>query len=232
MDTLSKLFASSSIQSLTLSHMLAVLGMAFLLGLFISGIYILTHKKEGYAEGFPTTLIMVPCIIAIIILLVGDSVASAFSLAGAFSLIRFRSAPGDPKDISYVFFTVAVGLACGMGYIGYAVLFAIFLCLIMLILNAVKFGKTDEQAMTLKITVPENLNFSGLFDDVLNKYTKVWNLKRVKTTEFGSLFEVVYNIKTSRDMAQKEFLDEIRTLNGNLNIVLTISEYDDKGISA
>ena len=121
---------------------------------------------------------MLPAIIAVIILLVGNNVARAFSLAGAFSLIRFRSAPGDPKDIAYVFFTLGVGLACGMGYIGYAVLFAMILCAAMAILQIVHFGQPKTARMTLKITVPENLNFHGLFDDLLERYTVFWTRKR------------------------------------------------------
>jgi len=228
MNLLTQLFSGSGVSSITLSHFIAVMAGSVLLGLFISGIYMLTHKKEGFAADFVVTLIMIPAIISIIILLIGDSVASAFSLAGAFSLIRFRSAPGDPKDISYIFFSVAVGLACGLGYIAYAAVFAVILCMIMVILNLVKYGKNGQQSMVLKITVPEDLNFYGLFDDVLNRYTTSWTMKRIKTSEFGSLFEVIYNIKFKEKMSGKDFIDELRALNGNLNIILTLSDYEDK----
>jgi hypothetical protein len=121
---------STEALTLNLQGILMVVLSSLALGLMISQVYIKTHRKEGYAENFPITLIMLPAIIAVIILLVGNNVARAFSLAGAFSLIRFRSAPGDPKDIAYVFFTLAVGLACGMGYLFYALIFALILCLV------------------------------------------------------------------------------------------------------
>ncbi|MBC3890007.1 DUF4956 domain-containing protein, partial [Acetobacterium paludosum] len=128
---LETLFASTLTDTLTLSTTLNVIFASLIMGLFISIVYIKTQGKDGYSPGFTITLIMLPAIIAIIILLVGNNIARAFSLAGAFSLIRFRSAPGDPIDISYVFFTLAVGLACGMGYIAYGIIFAIILCTLM-----------------------------------------------------------------------------------------------------
>lgn len=225
---LETILASANGDTLSLSSSLAVLCTALALGLFISLIYLQTHKKEGYSAGFTITLIMLPAIISVIILLIGDNVARAFSLAGAFSLIRFRSAPGEPKDIAYVFFTLAVGLACGMGYILYAAVFAVILCLVMVLINYTNFPNPRSNAMTLKITVPENLNFQGLFDNILNNYANSWQMKRVKTSNFGTLFEIVYNLNLKQSINQKEFLDELRCRNGNLNIALTSKEYEDR----
>ncbi len=225
---LETLFASTVGESLTLAHTLSVFGMALLLGLFISQVYIKTHKQEGCSSAFAITLIMLPTIIAIIILLVGNNVARAFSLAGAFSLIRFRSDPGDAKDISYIFFTLGVGLACGLGYLAYATLFAVVLCAVMLILDKTNYAKPTGCAMQLKITVPENLNFQSLFDDILSRYTTSWTMKRVKTIDFGALFEIVYSISLKPSVDQKNFLDELKCRNGNLNIALTLKEYEDK----
>ena len=179
---LESLFTAVIGDSLTLVGMLEGLGTALTLGLLISLVYLKTHKEEGYAAGYTITLIMLPAIISIIIMLVGNNVARAFSLAGAFSLIRFRSAPGDPKDIAYVFFTLAVGLACGMGYIAYAVVFVIIMCLVMVVLNYINFAKPKTTSMQLKITVPEDLNLladeghiktvlANLLDNAL-KYSK------------------------------------------------------------
>jgi len=225
---LESLLASATGETLTLTSALGGLGAALLLGLMISLVYIHTHKKEGYSAGFTITMIMLPAIISVIIMLIGNNVARAFSLAGAFSLIRFRSAPGEPKDIAYVLFTLATGLACGMGYIAYGAIFAVIISTCMLILNYSNFARPDADAMQLKITVPEDLNYQGLFDDVLDNYTRSWNLKRVKTTDFGTLFEVVYSINLKQSMNQKTFLDELRCRNGNLNIVLTVKENEDK----
>lgn len=226
---LESIFATSnSGDNLTLSGMLLSLGAALLLGLIISLAYIRTHKEEGYSAGFTITLIMLPAIISIIIMLIGNNVARAFSLAGAFSLIRFRSAPGDPKDIAYVFFTLAVGLACGMGYLAYGLIFVIVLCLVMALLHNFNFGKPKSSCMQLKISIPEDLNFQNLFDDILENYTSSWSLKRVKTADFGTIFEVVYTINLKSAADQKQFIDELRCRNGNLNISLTLKEYDDR----
>lgn len=225
---LETILASTTGDSLTLTNSLAVLCAALVLGLFISLVYIQTHKKQGYSAGFTVTLIMLPAIISIIILLIGNNVARAFSLAGAFSLIRFRSAPGEPKDIAYVLFTLAIGLSCGMGYISYAAVFALVLCSVMVLLHFTNFATPKSNAMQLKITVPENLNFQGLFDDILNQYTDSWSMKRVKTKDFGTLFEVVYSINLKESVNQKEFIDELRCRNGNLNIALTSIEFEDK----
>lgn len=214
--------------TLSVSELISCLFSAILLGFFISLIYMFTHRKEGYAQSYVLTMIMLPPIISIIILVIGDSVSSALSLAGAFTLVRFRSAPGDPKDISYIFFAMGVGLCCGMGYIGCAFLFFLLLGIIMFVLYEVNFGAPATSDMTLKITIPENLNYMGLFDRVLTDNTTHWRLKRVKTTDFGTLFDLVYSIQVKNDIDQKKFIDDIRALNGNLNVTLVLYKYDDK----
>lgn len=196
-------------------------------GFLISLIYKFTHKKEGYMQGYVLTLVMLPAIISLIILLINDT-SKALGLAGAFSLVRFRSAPGDPKDIAYIFFSMAVGVGCGLGYIAYAFSFLILLGAVMVIMDAVKYGVPATSSMTLKITVPENLNYQGLFDKVLDENTVSWRLKRVKTVDFGTLFDLVYSIELKNDIDQKKFIDSIRTLNGNLNVTLILYKYDDQ----
>lgn len=225
---LDSMFASSVIETFNLQSTLLVIGCALILGLLISQVYMGTHKKEGYIGSFVVTLIMLPVIIAMIILLVGNNVARAFSLAGAFSLIRFRSAPGDPKDIAYVFFTLAVGLACGMGFVGYAALFAIILCVVMIILSMTQYGMPQNTAMKLKIMVPEDMDYEGLFDDIFKQYTKEYKVLRVKTADFGALFEIIYYISMKDDVKQKEFIDHLRCRNGNLSITLTTRPVEEK----
>lgn len=214
--------------SFTLANTLIVIISAILLGLLISLVYIRTTKKVGYSPSFTVTLIMLPVIISIIILLVGNNVARAFSLAGAFSLIRFRSAPGEPKDIAYVFFTLAVGLCCGMGYIGYAVIFTVILCLVMLILNTINFAVPKTKSMNLKIIVPEDLNYEGIFDEVLNKYTTNYRIETIRTRDFGALFELNYSIQLLEGASPKKLIDELRCRNGNLNIRLTLNSQQEK----
>lgn len=201
---------------------------SIIIGFIISLIYILTHKKNGYEQSYVFTIVVLPVVVGIIIMLVGNNMAQAFSLAGVFSLVRFRSAPGDPSDICYIFFSVATGLACGLGFIGYAFLFLIILGAVIIAMNKVDFGKPSTQNMTLKITIPENLNYLGLFDDILDNYCTSWSLRRVKTTEFGSLFDLVFTVEVKNTSDQKKFLDDLRTLNGNLNITLVLNRKDDK----
>ncbi|CDM67274.1 hypothetical protein CM240_0095 [Clostridium bornimense] len=218
---LETIIKSTTGESFTFTNSLIVIFTSIILGVVICASYMKIHKEEVYSQGFTTTLIMLPVIISIIILLVGNNVARAFSLAGAFSIIRFRSAPGNSRDIAYIFFTLAVGLACGMGYIGYAIIFTVILCAVMFILNITKFTEPKTKMMTLKITIPEDLNFDGIFDDILNRYTTSWNISRIRTRDFGSLFEINYDLSIKPEINQKQFIDEIRCKNGNLNISLT-----------
>ena len=225
---LQTIISSTTGESFTLLNTLTIIISSIMLGLVISLAYIKTNKKNGYSLNFPITLIMLPVIIAIIILLVGNNIATAFSLAGAFSIIRFRSAPGDPKDIAYVFFTLTVGLTCGMGYIVYAIIFTIILCSLMIILDLTKFGIPKNKTMQLKITVPEDLNYDDAFDGLLNNYTNSWRLEKIRTKDFGALFELDYRLNLKEDVNQKKFLDDLRCRNGNLNIILTLSGFEEK----
>ncbi|KNY29993.1 DUF4956 domain-containing protein [Pseudobacteroides cellulosolvens] len=197
---------------------------AFVLGIVISFTFMKTNNKGASSpQGFSLTLVMLPPIIAIIILLIGNNVARAFGLSGAFAIIRFRSAAGDPKDISYVLFAMAAGLSCGSGFFGYAALFTAILCLFMVVLNKMNFGVSNVTSKLLKITIPEDLDYQGVFDDVFEKYTTSYELRKIKTTDLGTLFELVYSVKMKEDINQKEFLDALRCRNGNLNIILSMN---------
>lgn len=211
----------------TAPTLLAALGVAFLTGLLISFVYMKTHKDNTPSQSFSLTLVLLPAVITIIILLVGSNIARAFSLAGAFSIIRFRSEPGDSKDISFVLFAMAVGLACGMGYLIYAVMVAVLLCAVLLTLELVRFGRPRTTAQTLKITIPENLDYRDAFSDILERFTLSHRLKRVRTTELGSLFELVYAITPRPEIREKDLIDELRCRNGNLNITLVLSTQSD-----
>ena len=228
---LETIISTTTGEAFTLTNALLVIGSSLILGLAISFAYMKTHKKEGYASGFTISLTMLPVIIAIIILLVGNNVARAFSLAGAFSIIRFSSAPGDPNDSSFIFFTLAVGLTCGMGYIGYAFIFTIILCSFVMLLNKLNFAIPKNKTSKLKITIPEDLNYDGIFDDILNKYTDSWNIETIKTRDFGALYEIHYIIHMKLDTNQKKFIDELRCRNGNLNITLNFAGFEEKVFS-
>ena len=224
------IFASPSAQAITditLGQFCICVGAALLIGFLISLVYIFCHRKEGYSQSYVFTIIMLPTIVSLILLLI-NTTAGALSLAGAFTLVRFRSVPGDPKDIAYIFFSMAAGVACGIGYIGFAVVFFLVLGVVMFVLSEMNFGGCKTRHMTLKITIPENLDYQGVFDPVLSRYTRFHKLRRVKTTNFGTLFELIYSVDVSEDIDQKKFIDELRTLNGNMTINLVFFKYDDK----
>lgn len=218
---------TTAIPSITLREFGICVGAALLIGFLISLLYIFCHRKEGYSQSYALTMIMLPTIVSLILLLI-NTTAGALSIAGAFTLVRFRSVAGDPKDIAYIFFAMAAGTACGIGYVGFAVIFFIILGIVMFILSEVNFGGCKTNHMTLKITIPENLDYQGVFDPVLNKYTKFNKLRRVKTTNFGTLFELIYSVDINEDIDQKKFIDELRALNGNMTINLVFFKYDDK----
>jgi len=223
MDAIMNIFQAATSQDLTIVSASAVIGMSLLFGLIISGTYIFTHKGR-YQQSFAITLTMLPVILSVIILFVGSNVARAFSLAGTLSIIRFRSAPGDPEDIGYIFFSIAAGLASGVGLYFYGLLFVIILCLFMIIIKGSKFAGSGERGRTLKIVVPEDLDYNGAFDEILSKYTDSSKLTKVKTTDLGSLYELVYRIDMKKGADEKAFIDELRCRNGNLNIILSIVE--------
>jgi len=214
---------TTDVTTITTANALLTIVISLILGTIISVTYMKTSSKGGYSQNFALTLVLIPAVVAIIILLIGSNIARAFSLAGAFSIIRFRSAPGDPKDITYVLFTMAAGLACGSGFFGYAILFTAVLCLFMVILSISKFGAKKTSQKLLKITIPEDLDYEGAFDGIIGKYTTAFELKKVKTTDLGSLYELVYTVTMDNKTSQKEFIDSLRCRNGNLSITLLMS---------
>ncbi|MGN1203405.1 MAG: DUF4956 domain-containing protein [Eubacterium sp.] len=208
-------------ESLTLISVLEILLSSIVIGIVISVVYLLTHKKEGYSQAFCVAIILLAPIVGLVILLIGNNVARAFSLAGAFALIRFRSAPGDPKDIAFVFLSVVMGLACGMGYWLYAGIATIVICALIIILHLTNFAGKKGDVYTLKITVPETLNYVGAFDETLEKYTNSFKLTKVKSVDFGALFELTFSVDLKDDKMIREMLDELREMNGNLKIMLS-----------
>ncbi|MDR0885738.1 MAG: DUF4956 domain-containing protein [Clostridiales Family XIII bacterium] len=206
----------------TVQNLLLTMVVSLALGLLISVVYIFTNKTKIPSKSFAITLVVLPVIVTLIILLVGNSVARAFSLAGAFQIIRFRSTPGDPKNITYVLFSMAVGLCCGMGYLIYGVIAAAVLCLVVIILEAIDFGSTKSSPKLLKIAIPESLNYAHAFDEIMQMYTLSHKLIKVNTADLGSLYELHYRIVTSDDVDEKAFIDELRVRNGNLNISLVL----------
>jgi hypothetical protein len=209
---------------LTLENILYVLITSTVLGGILSWVFIYTHKKTVYDHSFSMTLFLLPLVISIIIMLVSNNIAQAFSLAGVFALVRFRTAIADSRDITYILGSVGIGLSSALGYIGYAVVITLFIGALLMLVNLFKLDKDRTNHAKLKIVIPENLNYSDVFNDIFKKYTLSYQLQKVKTTDFGTMFELTYFIKMRDSVDQKSFLDELRVRNGNLSITLT-SDY-------
>ncbi len=178
----------------------------------------LSMYKSKYSQSFVLTLAMLPAMVQVIIMLVNGNIGAGVAVAGAFGLIRFRSAPGSAKEIGMVFLATAIGLATGMGYVALAAAFFAVIAAFVLLLTAVGFGAGAADERELKITIPESLDYDGLFDDLFRTYTRSAELTRVKTTNMGTLYELVYRITLRDASATKAFLDALRTRNGNLTI--------------
>ncbi len=186
-------------------------------GLIIAGTYLV---KNRCSRSFAVTLVLLPAIVELVIILVNGNIGAGVAVAGAFSLVRFRSAPGKGQEITSIFLAMAVGLATGMGYVGVAVLFSVVVSLINLLLNVLKFGEAGDNFRTLKITVPENLDYEGKFEDIFGKYLSSYTFDEVKTSNMGSLYKITLSVVMKPNVSNKEFLDELRTRNGNLDISL------------
>jgi len=212
--------------TLTLATAAAILAAVIVLGFALALIYHFSERKEGYAPSFLVSLVILPLVVAIIIYLVGSNTARAISLAGIFAIARFRSEQKNFKDLTFVFFAVTIGLACGLGYIGYGAVATVIFALVMLVINLSHFGAIGSNDMKLNIVVPENLNFESLFDDILNQYCDSWTMHKVKTIDFGTMFQLSYFLVLKKGTNQKKMFDELRARNGNLSITLTLRKYE------
>ena len=176
--------------------------------------------RNKCSRSFAITLIMLPAIVELVIILVNGNIGAGVAVAGAFSLVRFRSAPGRGQEITSIFLAMAVGLATGMGYIGVAVFFTIIISVINVILNMTGFASAGESQRILKISVPENLDFEGKFEDIFEKYLSSYTYEEVKTSNMGSLYKITLSVALKAGVSTKAMIDESRTRNGNLDIRL------------
>ena len=201
---------------MTVSAFLICVMAALVLGLLTALAFSFRSEHSG---NLPFALVLVPPIVTLVIMMVNGNIGAGLGVAGAFSLIRFRSAPGTARELSGLFTGTAIGLACGMGYVGIAALFFLIVAVTVLTLTLLRFGETSRSFRHLKVTIPENLDYDGLFDDLFEKYTTSHELVRVKTTNMGTLYELTYDINLRGGDVSKEFMDELRCRNGNLNII-------------
>ena len=200
---------------LTLTSFLICTGVSLLLGV---GTALVAGYRSRSTQSLAVTLAILPAVVQAVIMLVNGSIGAGIAVAGAFSLVRFRSAPGTAREIAAIFLAMAIGLATGMGYVGLAALLFLILAGAMLALTVLRFGQKEDAGRILKITIPEDLDYDGLFDDLFERYTTAHTLEKVKTTNMGTLYELRYRITLRQEPVPKVFLDELRCRNGNLNI--------------
>lgn len=217
------IFDTQSTAVISVWKFLLCVGVALVTGVILAGVY---SYKNRYTKSFLVTLAILPAIVCVVIMMVNGNVGAGVAVAGAFSLVRFRSVPGTAKEIGAIFLAMAAGLIAGMGYLGYAVLFTAVLCGCMLLYNQLSFGsrRNVQEAKVLHITIPEDLDYTGVFDEVLEKYTSSHELVQVKTTNMGSLFRLTYELVLSSADVEKELIDKLRCRNGNLEISVSRKE--------
>lgn len=203
---------------ITLGSFLLCIASALVLGILAALVFSAGSK---YTSSWKISIALLPSIVAVVIMMVNGNIGAGLAVAGTFALVRFRSQPGSAREVTGLFFAVALGLICGMGYIGIAAVFFVVICVVTLILTKMKFGEADAAVRTLAITIPENLDYETIFDDLFEKYTSRHQLMRIRTTNMGTLYELRYEIVLKNQKSSKEFIDEIRCRNGNLNIILT-----------
>lgn len=217
------LFDSDLTAVISVSDFLLCLGTALVLGLLMAFAYLF---RARYTKSFVVTLALLPAVVCVVIMMVNGNVGTGVAVAGAFSLVRFRSVPGTAKEICMLFLSMGTGLIVGMGYLGFAVLFTVVLCAVFLLYNRLDFGAEKNAAsyQSLSVTIPEDLDYTGAFDDIFQTYTSAFELVQVKTTNMGSMFRLTYHI-TLRDPAKgKEMIDQLRCRNGNLEISICRQE--------
>lgn len=205
---------------------LLCVGVSLLIGLLLCA---MTMWRTKSSASFMVTLALLPAVVCVVIMMVNGNVGAGVAVAGAFGLVRFRSAPGSAREIGAIFIAMGAGLIAGMGYLGYAALFSLILGGVTMLYTAAHLGEGSRNK-TLHITIPEDLDYSGVFDPILKEYTTDYTLKHVKTTNMGSLFKLTYDL-TLRDPAkEKAFIDELRRRNGNLEISMSYQETNPAGL--
>ena len=217
------LFDSELTTVIGVTDFMLCLGLSLVLGLIMAVSYM---YRTRYTKSFVVTLALLPAVVCVVIMMVNGNVGTGVAVAGAFSLVRFRSVPGTAKEICALFLGMGAGLISGMGYLGFAVLFTLIMCGMFLLYDSLEFGAGNKKNLykTLNVMIPEDLDYTGVFDDIFTEYTIEHNLSRVKTTNMGSLFRLTYDITLKDAAGEKEMIDKIRCRNGNLEITVSGQE--------
>lgn len=208
---------------LTLPSLLICLGSAMALGVLTSMVFL---YRSRHTAGFALALAALPMVVAMVIMLVNGNVGTGIAVAGAFTLVRFRSVPGTAREIAAIFTAMAMGLALGMGYVGVAAVFFLMAAAFTLVLTMMNFGGANRHEKEMKITIPESYNYEDLFEDIFMEYGVRTRLEKIRTTDMGTLFELTYSAVFPEGRVPKDFMDEIRARNGNLTLV--IGDFSEK----
>jgi len=216
------IFDNGLTQTIGVGDFLLCLGVSLLLGAVMAAVYM---WRNAHTKSFLLTLALLPAVVCVVIMMVNGNVGAGVAVAGAFSLVRFRSAPGSAKEIVTIFLAMGSGLITGMGYLGFATLFTLIMCAVFVIYSALAESKRSEALnKTVKITIPEDLDYTGAFDDIFAEYTRKSELVKVKTTNMGSMFRLTYDVTLRDGAIEKEMIDRIRERNGNLEIFVSKQE--------
>lgn len=216
------LFDSTTTTVISISNFLICIGTALLLGLITA---LCARYKSSYSKSLFISLAILPTIVCIVIMMVNGNIGAGVAIAGAFALVRFRSSPGDAKQIALVFLSMATGLIVGMGYLAYAALFTVIVCLVLLLYTRITESRAlQNDEKTLKILIPEDLNYTEVFEDIFAQYTSKHELTRVGTSNMGSLYKLHYDVTMKEVEKEKEMIDALRCRNGNLEIQMLKKE--------
>lgn len=203
---------------MTLIKAFAAIFLSFLLTMAIAVTYRMTHTGARYSQSFVQTIIIMGVVVSVIMIVIGNNIAVAFGLVGAFSIIRFRSAMSDPKDIAFIFFGMAAGITAGLGYYMIAILFTVTLIAIIFFLYAINFGQSSQLRKRLTLTVPENLHDETVFNAILEEHLSFFALRSIETANQGTMIQLQYVIENKPEVNDKTLMDELRKANGNLKV--------------
>lgn len=221
-------FASDAADTVSVGIFVACVGVALFTGVLYWFAFSYRMKSSGSLRA---ALFFLPAVVAVTIMMVNGNVGVGVAVAGAFSLVRFRSAPGTAREIAAIFMAMCSGLIVGVGYLAFAVLFTVIMCAALLLAATVtERKKNGDRCRRLKVTIPEDLDFDGVFDDIFGEFTDAHTLVAVKTANMGSLYKLTYDVIMKNGVSEKTFTDSLRVRNGNLEIMLSRCAEDENSL--
>ena len=215
------LFDSATAYTISVENFLLCVGVSLAIGLFLT---LCNSFRNRPSKSFVATIAILPTIVCVVIMMVNGNIGAGVAVAGAFGLVRFRSLPGTAREIAMLFLAMCAGLICGMGYLGYAVLFSLIMGLICVVYSVMNLGGA-KNSRTLSITIPEDLDYTEVFTDLLKEYTTSWELEQVRTTNMGTMFRLTYYVVLKDISKEKELMDKLRCRNGNLEVMISKPGY-------